>query len=95
MRTRETASDGYRRTLTAHQKTASLRRVDPAIADAAERQTAAMRDLSRRAFPEPDAVLDDAPTLIEAARAKDHRQAAAAEAAALRRAATRCRRALG
>ncbi|MEU3520929.1 hypothetical protein ABZ770_37685 [Streptomyces sp. NPDC006654] len=29
-----------------------------------------MRELSRRAFPEPDAVLDDAPALIEDARAQ-------------------------
>ncbi|MFC9501872.1 hypothetical protein ACFT0D_47590, partial [Streptomyces sp. NPDC056982] len=36
-------------------------RVDPAIAQAVERQTTAMRELSRRAFPEPETVPDDAP----------------------------------
>jgi hypothetical protein len=51
-----------------------------------ERQTAAMRGLSRRAFPEPGVVPDDAPALIEAARIQRCRQAAAAKAAALRRA---------
>ncbi|GAA2616083.1 hypothetical protein GCM10010304_81940 [Streptomyces roseoviolaceus] len=50
-----------------------------------ERQTAAMRGLSRRAFPEPDVVPDDTPALIEAARIQRCRQAAAAKAAALRR----------
>lgn len=46
-----------------------------------------MRELSRTAFPEPpDSVPDDAPTPIEQARAQRRRQAAATEAAALRRA---------
>ncbi|MCG7527792.1 DUF721 domain-containing protein, partial [Streptomyces sp. OfavH-34-F] len=61
-------------------------RVDPAIADAVERQTAAMRELSRRAFPEPDVAPEDAPAPIEQARVQRRRQAAATEAAALRRA---------
>ncbi|MEU9402791.1 DciA family protein [Streptomyces sp. NPDC048242] len=83
--TRETASDGYRRALAAHQEVAPPRRVDPAIADAVTRQTAAMRALSARAFPETD-VPDEQPAPIEAARAQRRRQAAATEAAALRRA---------
>ncbi|MEW1724313.1 hypothetical protein [Streptomyces sp. NPDC093109] len=41
-----------------------------------------MRELPRRAFPEPDGVADDAPAPIEQSR----HQAAATEAAALRRA---------
>jgi Na+-transporting methylmalonyl-CoA/oxaloacetate decarboxylase gamma subunit len=45
-----------------------------------------MRELSRRAFPEPTAVPDDAPAAIETARAERRRQAAATEAAARRRA---------
>ncbi|MEU1458067.1 hypothetical protein [Streptomyces avermitilis] len=60
--------------------------MDPAIAQAVERQTAAMRALSRRAFPEPDTVADDAPALIEQVRAQRRCQAAATVAAALRRA---------
>ncbi|GKQ41726.1 hypothetical protein [Streptomyces sp. A012304] len=59
---------------------------DPAIAEAVERQTAAMRERSRRAFPEPDIVAEDAPAPIEQARAQRRRQAAATAAAALRRA---------
>ncbi len=61
--------------------------MDPAITEAVERQTAAMRELSRRAFPEPDVeVPEDAPTPIEQVRAQRRRQAAATEATALRRA---------
>ncbi|WP_432171189.1 DciA family protein [Streptomyces sp. 1222.5] len=85
-RTRETASDGYRRALAAHQEAAPPSRVDPHIAAAVERQTAAMRELSRRAFPEPDAVPDGAPSPIEQARTERRRQAAATDAAALCRA---------
>ncbi len=40
--------DGYRRALAAHQDAAPPRRVDPAIAEAAERQTAALRALTGR-----------------------------------------------
>ncbi|MFJ9634777.1 DciA family protein [Streptomyces sp. NPDC101175] len=87
-RTRETASDGYRRALAAHQEAAPPSRVDPHIAQAVERQTAAMRELSRRAFPEPDAVADDAPAPIEQARSERRRQADVSHAAALRRART-------
>ncbi|MCZ9340540.1 DUF721 domain-containing protein, partial [Streptomyces sp. TRM76130] len=61
VRTRETACEGYRRALAAHQEVAVPSWVDPAIAEAVERQNRAMRELSRRAFPEPDAVPDDAP----------------------------------
>ncbi|MEU0663928.1 DciA family protein [Streptomyces lavendulocolor] len=68
-KTRETASEGYRRALAAHQEAAAPRRVDPTIAEAVERQTAAMRELSRRAFPEPDVFRDDVPAPIEQARA--------------------------
>ncbi|MEU9654387.1 DUF721 domain-containing protein [Streptomyces sp. NPDC048110] len=86
VRTPETASDGYRRALAAHRQAAPPSRVDPGITEAVERQNRAMRELSRRAFPEPDVVLDDAPAPIEQARAQRRRQAAATEATALRRA---------
>ncbi|MEW2116984.1 transposase family protein [Streptomyces sp. NPDC005474] len=85
-RPRETACDGYRRALAAHREAAPPSRVDPGIAEAVERQNRAMRELSRRAFPEPDVVPDDAPAPIEQARAQRRRQAAVTEAAALRRA---------
>jgi hypothetical protein len=83
---RRTPPDGYRRAIEAHRQAARPSTVDPAIAEAVERQTAAMRALSRRAFPEPDIVPDDAPASIEATRAHRRRQAATTEAAALRRA---------
>lgn len=78
--------DGYRRAIEAHRQAAPPSRVDPGIAEAVERQTAAMRELSRRAFPDPDVAADDAPAPIEQARLQRRRQAAATEAAALRRA---------
>ncbi|MFF7903735.1 DciA family protein [Streptomyces sp. NPDC007920] len=98
VKTREMASLGFHQALAAHQSVAPVQRKDPGIAQAVERQNAAMRDLSRRAFPEPDVVPEDAPTLAEAACAQRRSQAAATEAAALRRAraerATRARQTL-
>ncbi|CAL9676273.1 DciA family protein [Streptomyces sp. enrichment culture] len=78
--------EGYRRAIEAHRQVARPSLADPAIAEAVERQTAAMRALSRRAFPESDVVADDAPAPMDQARAQRRRQAAATEAAALRRA---------
>ncbi|MGW6880201.1 DUF721 domain-containing protein [Streptomyces goshikiensis] len=83
---RRTPPDGYRHAIEAYRQTARASRVDPAIAEAVERQTAAMRELSQRAFPEPDVVADDAPAPIEQARAERRRQADASRAAALHRA---------
>ncbi|WP_234433568.1 hypothetical protein [Streptomyces rimosus] len=78
--------DGYRRAIEAHRQAAPPSRVDPGIAEAMERQNQAMRELSRRAFSEPDVVPDDVTAPIEQARLECRRQAAATEAAALRRA---------
>ncbi|MFJ8755255.1 DciA family protein [Streptomyces sp. NPDC102441] len=78
--------DGYRRAIEAHRQAARPSRVDPGIAAAVERQTKAMRELARRAFPEPGVVADDAPAEIGQARVQRRRQAATTEAAALRRA---------
>ncbi|MFD4528387.1 DciA family protein [Streptomyces sp. NPDC058470] len=86
VKSRESACEGYRRALAAHQEVAVPSRVDPAIAEAVERQNRAMRELSRRAFPEPPAVPDDAPAPIEQARVQRRRQAEVSRAAALRRA---------
>lgn len=83
---RRTPPDGYRRALEAHRQAAPPSRIDQGIAAAVERQNAAMRELSRIAFPEPPAVPDDAPAPIDQARIQRRRQAAATEAAALRRA---------
>lgn len=86
VKTRELASEGYRQALAAHQSVAPARRVDQGIAQAVERQNRAMRELSRRAFPEPEASLDDQPAPIEIARVQRRREAAATRAAAVRRA---------
>ncbi|MEU1375947.1 hypothetical protein ABZ442_20135 [Streptomyces triculaminicus] len=79
------ASRGFHQALAAHWSAAPARRTDPGIAEAVERQTKAMRELSRRVFPEADVVADDAPALIETVRDQRRRQAAAPEAAAVRR----------
>ncbi|MFK0120761.1 DUF721 domain-containing protein [Streptomyces sp. NPDC090994] len=79
--------DGYRRAIEAHRQAAPPSRVDPGIAEAVERQTRAMRELSRRAFPEPDvAVPDDAPIRFDATCFERRRPAEVSRAAALRRA---------
>jgi hypothetical protein len=82
VKTREMASDGYRQALAAHHGARPDRHVDPAIAEAIESQTRALRELSRRAFPDSDEQFSP----MEVARAQRRRQAAATEAAALRRA---------
>ncbi|MFF3733361.1 DciA family protein [Streptomyces sp. NPDC002476] len=87
VKTRDMASSGFHQALAAHQAVAPAQRIDPGITEAIERQNRAMRELSRRAFPETDLVVpDDAPAPIRTARAQRRRQAAATEAAALRRA---------
>lgn len=96
VKTREMGSAGFHQALAAHQAVVPPSRVDPSIAEAVERQTAAMRELSRRAFPEPEAAAEDAPAPIEQARSERRRQADASHAAAVRRArAERAARAAG
>ncbi|MFJ2847011.1 DciA family protein [Streptomyces griseofuscus] len=86
VKTRDMAAPGFHRALTAHQAVPRVQHVSSGVTEAIERQNRAMRELSRRAFPEPDVVPDDAPAPSEQARAQRRRQAAATEAAALRRA---------
>lgn len=86
VKTRQEASPGFRQALAAHQAATPAQRLDPGIAEAVERQTRAMRERSRRAFPEPPWAADDEPASIARARVQRRRQAAATEAAALRRA---------
>lgn len=86
VKTREMASPGFHQALAAHQAVTPAQRLDPGITKAVERQTRAMRALSRRAFPETEAAVDDAPAPINAAHLQRRREAAATEAAALRRA---------
>lgn len=83
---RSVPSDGYRRALAAHQEAAPPRRVDPAIAEAAARQTKAMRALSLRAFPDSEGLPADEPASIDTARVWRRPEADSSHAAALRRA---------
>ncbi|MFJ1803995.1 DUF721 domain-containing protein [Streptomyces sp. NPDC088180] len=69
--------DGYRRAIEAHRLAVRPSRVDPAIAQAVERQTAAVRELSRQAFPEPDAATDEAQAPVEQVRLQRRRAAMA------------------
>lgn len=85
VKTRE-MSEGFRQALAAHQETRPKQHVDAAIAQAAERQIRALRELSARAFPEAAATSDDQPALIEAVRGQRRHEAAATHALALRRA---------
>ncbi|MFI5945572.1 DciA family protein [Streptomyces uncialis] len=86
VKTRDMAPPGFHRALAAHQAVPPAQRVDTGVTEAIERQNRAMRELSRRAFPEPDVVPDPVPAPIEEAHVQRRHQAAAAEAAALRRA---------
>ncbi|MFB7745366.1 DUF721 domain-containing protein [Streptomyces sp. NPDC056132] len=84
---RRTPPAGYHLAIAAHRKAFRPPQLDLAIAAAVARQTRAMRELSRRAFPETDiAVPGDAPTPFGAARSVRRRQAEVFRAAALRRA---------
>ncbi|MFB7745368.1 DciA family protein [Streptomyces sp. NPDC056132] len=86
VKTRDMTTPGFHRALAAHQAVPPTRRLDPGITEAIERQTKAMRELSRRAFPETETAVDDAPPPINAAHLQRRREAATTEAAALRRA---------
>ncbi|WP_329028328.1 hypothetical protein [Streptomyces sp. NBC_00690] len=88
VKTRQEASPGFHQALAAHQSVAPAQRLDPGITEAVERQTRAMRELRHRAFPETNVLPADAPPAIEATREQHRHQAAATEAAALRRART-------
>ncbi|MDX3523175.1 hypothetical protein [Streptomyces scabiei] len=68
--TGETVSDGYHQALTAHQAAWLERHVAPAIAEAIESLTRALREQSRRAFPEPDPV-----EIAQAERRRDAKSA--------------------
>lgn len=67
----------------AHRQAVRPPLADLGTAKAVERQTAAMGELTRRAFPELDVVADDALAPIEQARPQRRRQAAATEAPTL------------
>ncbi|MFC9431907.1 DciA family protein [Streptomyces sp. NPDC056987] len=84
--TRKPTCEGYHRALAAHRAAAPVRVVDPAIAQAAERQAAALHAQRERAFPADFTAPDDAPTPIQDGQAEHRRQADASHARALLRA---------
>ncbi|MGW1776223.1 DciA family protein [Streptomyces sp. NPDC002104] len=86
VRTRDMAPPGFHQALAAHQAVPRVQHVRSGVTEAIERQNRVMRELSRRAFPEPEVAVDDAPAPINAAHLQRRREAAATEAAALRRA---------
>lgn len=84
VKTGDLVSEGYRQALAAHQSAAPSSRVDLGIAEAVERQTAAMRALSAQAFPE--TVPADQPAPLGAARVQRRKESELTRLAALRRA---------
>ncbi|MFD5398594.1 DciA family protein [Streptomyces sp. NPDC127097] len=81
-------SDGFRQALAAHRAAWSGQPVDPALQEAIEQQTLALRRMSARAFPETRPQPEDLPQPIEASRSHRRREAATTRAAALHRART-------
>ncbi|MFJ4343130.1 DciA family protein [Streptomyces sp. NPDC088915] len=87
VKTRETASAGYRRALEAHRTVAPPRQEDSALAAAVERQEQARRELADRAFPDIEQDQEDeAPTSLEDVRVQQRQSAEAVRAAAILRA---------
>ncbi|MGA5498749.1 DUF721 domain-containing protein [Streptomyces cinereoruber] len=71
VKTRETASAGYRRALEAHRAVALPRQEDPVLAAAVERQGQVRRELVARTFPNAEEDQEDeTPTLLEEIRAQ-------------------------
>ncbi|MFD3567400.1 DUF721 domain-containing protein [Streptomyces sp. NPDC058667] len=87
VKTRETASAGYRRALEAHRAVAPPRQEDPALAAAVVRQERARLDLAATAFPDVEQDQEDeVPTSLEDVRDQQRQAAEAVRAAAIRRA---------
>ncbi|MFF3863642.1 DUF721 domain-containing protein [Streptomyces sp. NPDC002209] len=78
--------EGYRRALEAHRRAAPSSQMDPAIAQAVERQNAVRRELSQQAFPDPEELADEQPEPIDSAVLQRWREFAVIENAALHRA---------
>ncbi|MFJ5680255.1 DciA family protein [Streptomyces sp. NPDC093097] len=79
-------SDGFRQALAAHRAAWSGRPADPALQEAIEQQTLALRRMSARAFPDTEPQLEEQPQPIEASRALRRDEATTTRAQAVRRA---------
>ncbi|MFE0777092.1 DUF721 domain-containing protein [Streptomyces sp. NPDC058861] len=87
VKTRETASAGYRRALEAHRAVAPPRQEDPALAAAVERQEQVRRELAATVFPDAEQDLEDGvPPSLEDVRVQQRQSADAVRAAAILRA---------
>ncbi|MFC7979840.1 DUF721 domain-containing protein [Streptomyces cinereoruber] len=87
VKTRETASAGYRRALEAHRAVAPPRQEDPALAAAVERQEQVRRELADCVFPNVEQDLEDGVSpALEDVRAQQRQGAEAVRAAAILRA---------
>ncbi|MFC7795721.1 DciA family protein [Streptomyces cinereoruber] len=87
VKTRETASAGYRRALEAHRAVAPPRQEDPALAAAVVRQEQVRRKLAATVFPDAGQDLEDEmPPSLEDVRAQQRQSAEAVRAAAILRA---------
>ncbi|MFE7951562.1 DUF721 domain-containing protein [Streptomyces sp. NPDC057426] len=86
VKTRETASAGYRRALEAHRAVAAPHQEDPVLAAGVVRQELARRELAACAFPDAEPDQSETPTPIDAVRAHNRQAAEAVRAAAIRRA---------
>ena len=85
VKTRDMAAPGFHRALAAAQAVEPTQRIDPDISEAIERQTRAMRELSRRAFPDRGEAVGE-PTQIDAPFVQRRREAEAIREKAVRRA---------
>ncbi|MFI9297543.1 DciA family protein [Streptomyces gardneri] len=87
VKTRETASEGFRRTLAAHHTAWTPFQQDPALAAAVGRQEQLRRDLAATVFPYPEQDQgDEAPTSLEDVRAQQRQANEAVRIAAILRA---------
>ncbi|MFF3775742.1 DUF721 domain-containing protein [Streptomyces sp. NPDC002232] len=89
VKTRETASAGYRRALEAHRAVAPPRQEDSALAAAVERQEHVRRELAATVFPDAEQDLEgEVPPSLEDVRAQQRQSAEAVRTAAIQRART-------
>ncbi|MEU4955669.1 DciA family protein [Streptomyces lavendulae] len=86
LKTRDMAPAGFHRALAAHQAVPRTREVALDIAEAAKRQTQVLRELSQRAFPDPQELADEQPAPIDTAVIQRRRAAEAVRLRALHRA---------
>ncbi|MFJ4343123.1 hypothetical protein [Streptomyces sp. NPDC088915] len=87
MKTRESASAGYRRALDAYRAVAPTRQEDPDLADAVQWQEQVRRELAAHAFPDVEQdQKDEVPPFLEDVRVQQRQSLEAVRAATILRA---------